>query len=118
MRVVENALRCYPKRWHSRHGEEAAEIASLLIQDGTPVRSVAWSYLIGAARARLVMESRRRVCAAVGALLLAAGSLGVPLARFRHLGRLARAGAAARAAPPHVRFPGLLDTYYLDGAHT
>ena len=44
------------------------------------IPSVAWSYLLGAARTRLVIEPRRRVGAAVGALLLAAGSLGVPLA--------------------------------------
>jgi hypothetical protein len=77
---VESALRCYPRRWRSRHGDEAAEVASLLIRDGTPAHSVAWSYLMGAARARLVIEPRRRLGAAVGALLLAAGSLGVPLA--------------------------------------
>ena len=80
MRLVESALRCYPRRWRSRHGDEAAEIASLLIRDGTPARSVAWSYLMGAARTRLVAGPRRRLGAAVGALLLAAGSLGVPLA--------------------------------------
>ena len=80
MRLVESALRCYPQRWRSRHGDEAAEIASLLIRDGTPAHSVAWSYLMGAARARLVTGPRRRLGAAVGALLLAAGSLGVPLA--------------------------------------
>ena len=80
MRLVESALRCYPQRWRSRHGDEAAEIASLLIRDGTPAHSVAWSYLMGAARTRLVIEPRRRLGAAVGALLLAAGSLGVPLA--------------------------------------
>ena len=80
MRLVEYALRCYPQRWRSRHGDEAAEIASLLIRDGTPAHSVAWSYLIGAARLRLVIGPRRRVGATVGALLLAAGSLGVPLA--------------------------------------
>jgi hypothetical protein len=79
MRLVESALRCYPRRWRSRHGDEAAEIASLLIGDGTPAYSVAWSYLVGAARIRLVIEPRRRLGAAVGALLLAAGSLGVPL---------------------------------------
>lgn len=79
MRLVESALRCYPQRWRSRHGDEAAEIASLLIRDGTPAHSIAWSYLIGAARTRLVMEPRRRLGAAAGALLLAAGSLGVPL---------------------------------------
>jgi hypothetical protein len=80
MRLVESALRCYPQRWRSRHGDEAAEIASLLIRDGTPAHSVAWSYLMGAARTRLVIRPRRRLGAAVGALLLAAGSLGVPLA--------------------------------------
>jgi hypothetical protein len=80
MRLVESALRCYPQRWRSRHGDEAAEIASLLIRDGTPAHSVAWSYLIGAARTRLVIEPRRRLGAAVGALLLAVCSLGVPLA--------------------------------------
>jgi hypothetical protein len=80
MRLVESALRCYPQRWRSRHGDEAAEIAILLIRDGTPAHSVAWSYLMGAARTRLVTGPRRRVGAAVGALLLAAGSLGVPLA--------------------------------------
>src|SRR5262245_31451818 len=80
MRLVESALRCYPRRWRSRHGDEAAEIASLLIGDGTPARSVAWSYLMGAARARLVTGPRRRLGAAVGALLLAAGSFGVSLA--------------------------------------
>jgi hypothetical protein len=35
---------------------------------------------MGAARTRLVIGPRRRLGAAVGALLLAAGSLGVPLA--------------------------------------
>jgi hypothetical protein len=80
MRLVESALRCYPQRWRSRHGDEAAEIASLLIRDGTPAHSIAWSYLMGAARIRLVTGPRRRLGAAVGALLLAVGSLGVPLA--------------------------------------
>ena len=80
MRLVDSALRCYPRRWRSRHGDEAAEIASLLIRDGTPARSVAWSYLMGAVRARLVIGQRRRLGVVAGALLLAVGSLGVPLA--------------------------------------
>ena len=80
MCLVESALRCYPRRWRSRHGDEAAELASLLIRDGTPAHWVVWSYLIGAARARLVTGPRRRLGAAAGALVLAAGSLGVPLA--------------------------------------
>lgn len=49
-RLAEVVLRCYPARWRRRHGEEAAELAVLLIRDGTPAGSVAWSYLAGAAR--------------------------------------------------------------------
>jgi len=79
-RLVRTALRCYPERWWNRHGEEAAELARLLIRDGTPARSIAWSYLKGAASARLVPRPRRRVGVAVGALLAVAGSLGVSLA--------------------------------------
>jgi hypothetical protein len=31
MRLVQAALRCYPERWRSRHGADAAELARLLI---------------------------------------------------------------------------------------
>ena len=106
MRLVESALRCYPRRWRSRHGDEAAEIANLLIRDGTPAHSVAWSYLIGAARTRLVIKPRRRLGAAVGTLLLAAGSLGISLAL---LSSSAPANAASvthsRAAHPRPAAP-------------
>jgi len=51
-RLVEIALRCYPARWRRRHGAEAAELAALLIRDGTPAGSIAWSYLAGAVPAR------------------------------------------------------------------
>jgi hypothetical protein len=107
MRLVESALRCYPRRWRSRHGDEAAEIASLLIRDGTPAHSVAWSYLMGAARTRLVSTRlvtgpRRRLGAAVGALLLAAGSLGVPLALVS-LAAPANAASVAHSRTAHSR---------------
>jgi len=49
-RLVKAVLRCYPARWRRRHGEEAAELAALLIRDGRPAAAVAWSYLAGAAR--------------------------------------------------------------------
>ncbi|HJY58084.1 MAG TPA: hypothetical protein VJ418_17025 [Streptosporangiaceae bacterium] len=49
-RLVEAVLRCYPARWRRRHGEEAAELAALLIRDGTPAGSIARSYLAGATR--------------------------------------------------------------------
>ena len=97
MRLVESALRCYPQRWRSRHGDEAAEIASLLIRDGTPAHAIAWSYLIGAARTRLVIEPRRRLGAVVGAVLLAVGSLSVPLAL------LSSSAPANAASVPHSR---------------
>jgi hypothetical protein len=80
MRLVQTALRCYPQRWRSRHGAEAAELATLLMRDGMPARSIAWSYLKGAASTRLVLPPGRRLGAAVGALVAAACSLGVSLA--------------------------------------
>jgi hypothetical protein len=67
-RLVETALRCYPARWRRRHGDEAAELATLLIRDGTPVGSVALSYFLGAARERLTPHAGRRLGTAVGRL--------------------------------------------------
>jgi hypothetical protein len=105
MRMVESALRCYPQRWRSRHGDEAAEIATLLIRDGTPAHSVAWSYLMGAARTRLVIEPRRRLAVAAGALLLAVCSLGVPLALVSSAPANASSVTHSRAAHPRPAGP-------------
>jgi hypothetical protein len=108
MRLVKSALRCYPQRWRSRHGDEATEIATLLIQDGIPSWSIAWSYLVGAARTWLVTGPRRHLGATVGALLLAAGSLGVPLALLSSPAPANAASAAhARAARHRPADPGL-----------
>ena len=76
-RLVGTALRCYPARWRRRHGDEAAELAALLIRDGAPAGSIAWSYLAGAARAWVTPPPGRRVSTAACALLAAAGSLAV-----------------------------------------
>jgi len=76
-RLVETVLRCYPARWRRRHGAEAAELAALLIRDGTPAGSVAWSYLAGAARERLTPRPGRRLSTVACALLVAACLLGV-----------------------------------------
>jgi hypothetical protein len=76
-RLVEIALRCYPARWRRRHGDEAAELAALLIRDGTPAGSVAWSYLAGAAREWFTPRPGRHLTAVACALLVAACSLGV-----------------------------------------
>jgi hypothetical protein len=80
VRLVRAALRCYPRRWRRRHGQEAAELASLLMRDGVAARSIAWSYFKGAASARLVLAPRGRLGAAVGALVAVACSLCVSLA--------------------------------------
>jgi hypothetical protein len=76
-RLIQTVLRCYPARWRRRHGEEAAELAVLLIRDGTPAGSIAWSYLAGAARAWLTPRPGRRLSMVACALLVAAGSLGI-----------------------------------------
>jgi hypothetical protein len=98
-RLVRAVLRCYPARWRRRHGDEAAELAALLISDGTPAGWIAWSFLAGAAREWLTPRPRRRLSAAACALLAAACLLGVPA------GLLASA-APARAAstsPAHAQ---------------
>jgi hypothetical protein len=108
MRLVRSALRCYPQQWRNRHGDEANEIATLLIRDGTPAWSIAWSYLVGAARTRLVTGPGRRLGAAAGALLLAAGSLGVSLALLSSPAPANAASAAhANDARPRPAGPGL-----------
>jgi hypothetical protein len=98
-RLVETALRCYPARWRRRHGEEAAELAALLIRDGTPAGSIAWSYLAGAAREWLTPRPGRRLSTVACALLVAACSLGIST------GLLAPA-APAKAAPAKAAATG------------
>jgi hypothetical protein len=97
-RVVRLALRCYPRRWRRRHGTEAAELAALLIADGVPARSVAWSYLCAAARERLTPQPGHRLAAAAAAVLIAGGSLGVPLGLLS-ASAPASAASAAQAHP-------------------
>ena len=76
-RLVAWTLRCYPARWRRRHGDEAAELAALLIRDGAWAGSIALSYLAGAAREWLTPPPGRRLSAATGALLVLVCSLGV-----------------------------------------
>jgi hypothetical protein len=96
IRLVETALRCYPARWRRRHGDEAAELAALLIKDGTPAGSIAWSYLAGAAREWLTPRPGQRLRTVACALLVAACSLGVS-------GGLLASAAPARAATSQAR---------------
>jgi hypothetical protein len=104
-RLVETALRCYPARWRRRHGVEAAELAALLIRDGTPASSIAWSYAAGATREWLTPRPGRRLRLAACALLVAAGSLGVSAGLLPSTA-LARAAVTSQPhAPAHCR-PG------------
>ena len=74
--LVSAALRCYPARWQQRHAEEAAELAALLIHDGNPAASIAWSYLIGAVREWLTPRPGRSLSTVTAALLVATCLLG------------------------------------------
>jgi hypothetical protein len=75
--LIEIVLRCYPASWRRRHGDEAAELAALLIGDGTPAGSIAASYLAGAAREWLTPRPGRRLSTVACALLVAVCSLSV-----------------------------------------
>jgi len=94
--LVRAALGCYPADWRRRHGHEAADLAALLIQDGTPAGSVACSYLAGAARERLVPRPGRRLSTVAYALLVAACLLSVSM------GLLARTAPARAASTGHA----------------
>ena len=98
-RLVERALRCYPARWRRRHGDEAAELAALLIGDGASAGSIALSYLVGAAREWLTPRPGLRLSTATGALLIAACALGVSAV-------LLASSAPARAALTPTRTGG------------
>jgi hypothetical protein len=108
-RLVETALRCYPAHWRQRHGNEAAELAALLIRDGIPAVSIAWSYLVGAAREWLTPRPGRRLSMMACALLVVACSLGVSAgllastvpARAASTNQ-ARGHAHCRPSPPSV----------------
>ena len=69
VRLVDAALRCYPARWRRRHGGEAAELAALLIADGTPAVSIACSYLVGAAREWVIPRPGRSLSTVATALV-------------------------------------------------
>jgi hypothetical protein len=104
-RLVESALRCYPARWRRRHGEEAAELAALLIRDGTPAGSVAWSYLAGAAREWLTPRPGRHLTAVACALLVAACSLCVSVELLASAGPARAASTTQAPGRAHCR-PG------------
>jgi hypothetical protein len=94
LRLIATALRCYPPRWRRRHGDEAAELAVLLVRDGTPAGSIALSYLAGAAREWLTPRPSLRLSAVACALIVAACSVGVSAG-------LAASAKAASTSQPH-----------------
>jgi hypothetical protein len=108
-RLVQVTLRCYPARWRRRHGEEAAELAVLLIRDGTPAGSVAWSYLAGAAREWLTPRPGRRATAVACALLVVACSLSVSAELLASAGP-ARAASTSQAQGRAQCRPGSLES--------
>jgi len=104
-RLIQVVLRCYPARWRRRHGDEAAELAALLIGDGTPPGSIAWSYLAGAAREWLTPRPGRRLSTVACALLAATCVLGVSAGLLASAGP-ARAASTSQPSPrAHCR-PG------------
>jgi hypothetical protein len=103
-RLVQSVLRCYPAHWRRRHGDEAAELAALLIRDGTSAASIAWSYLAGAAREWLTPRPGRLLSTVACALLVAACSLAVSVGLLTSAAP-ARAAARTPAAPAPAAAP-------------
>jgi hypothetical protein len=101
-RLAGAALRCYPARWRRRHAEEAAELAALLIADGTPAASIAWSYLLGAAREWLAPRPGRSLSTVAAALLATACLLGFSAALVAQTAP-AKAAGTTRSVPPKIK---------------
>jgi len=101
-RLVDAALHCYPARWRRRHGGEAAELAALLIRDGNPAASIAWSYLVGAAREWLTPPPGRSLSTVAAALLAATCLLGFSAAL---VAETAPAKAAGTTQSPSLPIP-------------
>lgn len=99
-KLVGATLRCYPARWRQRHGDEAAELATLLIRDGRSHTWVACSYLAGAARAWLTVRPRRSPSTVAVALLAAICLLGFSAA-------LVAGTASAKAGTTRAPAPGV-----------
>jgi hypothetical protein len=86
--------------WRRRHGDEAAELAALLIRDGTPAASIAWSYLVGAAREWLTPPPGRSLSTGAAALLAATCLLGFSAALVAETAPAKAAGTTQSPAGP------------------
>ena len=98
-KLIGAVLRCYPARWRRRHADEAAELAALLIRDGTPAASIAWSYLAAAAREWLVPRPGRSLSTVAAALVAVACLLGFSAALVAETAP-ARAGTTQPSSGP------------------
>jgi hypothetical protein len=92
-RAIDLALHCYPARWRSRHGDDATQLASALLDEGVPWWSICANFLGCAARERFFRTWGARAGAAVAAL--AVGVAALPLAVLTSL-------TPASASSPHV----------------
>jgi hypothetical protein len=99
-KLVGAALRCYPARWRQRHGGEAAELAALLIADGIPAASIAWSYLVGAAREWLAPRPGRSLSTVTAALLVTTCLLGFSAALVAQTAPARAAGTTQSPSGP------------------
>jgi hypothetical protein len=79
-RAVATAVRCYPARWRSHHGDEATLLTSALLEDGVPWWSIALNFLGGASRERILRKASLRVGTTLAAIMI--GIAAVPLAMF------------------------------------
>ena len=98
--MVDAALRCYPDRWRRRHADEAAELAALLIRDGSPAASIAWSYLVGAAREWLTPRPGQSLSTVAAALLAATCLLGFSAALVAETAPAKAAGTTQSPSGP------------------
>jgi hypothetical protein len=121
-RLVGAALRCYPASWRQRHGDEAAELAALLIRDGALAASIALSYLAGATREWLTPRPGRRLSMAACALFVAACALTVSAGVLAETApaRAASTSSARNghaACRPGVSLPAVLSAVRLSRQH-
>jgi hypothetical protein len=107
-RLIEIVLRCYPARWRQRHGDEAGELAALLVRDGTPAGSIALSYLAGAAREWITPRPGWRLTTVACALLVVVCLLGVSAGLLGSAGTARAASTSQEHGRAHCR-PGSLD---------
>ncbi|MDQ2816524.1 MAG: hypothetical protein M3Z75_32985 [Actinomycetota bacterium] len=102
-RLIQGALRCYPVRWQRRHAAEAAELAALLIADGTRPASIVGSYLAGAAREWLTPPPGRSRSTVAAALLAVTCLLGFSAALVAGTAPAKAGTTQARSGPVSVK---------------